>query len=72
MFLILQFTANVLGSMIHSNRPLVFAGVIFIFANPLKIHFSHTFWVATIARTNYNCKIGHRAQDNCNVYNQTL
>ena len=33
--------------------------------NPLKIHFSHTFWLLEmdiIARTNYDCKIGHRAQ----------
>ena len=33
--------------------------------NSMKIHFLHTFWlleVAVIARTNYNCKIGHRAQ----------
>ena len=33
--------------------------------NSLKIHFSYTFWlleVVSIARTNYNCNIGHCAQ----------
>ena len=48
--------------------------VVFV-TNPLKIHFSYTFWLLEvaiiIARTNYNCEIGHRAQPDEN-YEENL